>query len=263
METKSHSNMNQSNSPGLSHSSSEPDRSNSSGVPGLPNSSSAPVLSNSFGSSSSSGNDGTIKIALDIGHQKGNARGEEFLPPYKDKYKDEYDYWSQNIHKIVAKLNELVNVLPSGNPGIEIRIFNRGDYGNSLDAEVTAIEDWVPDIAASMHLNSYGDGGYTDPQGSETWFLPGNNDAALLGDKIRYYLTNLAYLGDRGNKPAVSGSRSSTWCRIPGATVLVEAGFVTNGHDCDILVNKTDSVTDSIALGIFYFMNVKGWIYIS
>ncbi len=237
------------------------------------NSSSDAGLSNSSTSSSSSGNDRTIKIALDIGHQRGEAGGVEFLDPYKATYKDEYDYWSKNIHKIYKKLEGLTNGcpaddppsygLPSGNPRMEIKIFDRSDYGNSLSAEVTAIEQWGPDIAVSMHLNAFGKT-YSNPHGAEVLVWHTNNDAKLLGDQIRYYLSSCAYLSDRGNKPISSrGVDGGPWCSIPGATVLVEAGFVTNGHDCDILVNKTDFVTDSIALGIYHFMNIKGWIYIS
>lgn len=181
-----------------------------------------------------------MRVALDIGHQLIGDRG-----AVSARGLSENQYWTDNIRTIV-------DALASQGQATAVKIFRRDDYGNSVSRECEAINKWGAGLAVSLHLNSADSPTAT---GHEAIHYPGSKQGIILARLINEQVASLNILRNRGIKEPYEG-RGNTWLsKTICPAIILEAGFLSNPSDEDILLYYAARISSAIAAGITQYIS--------
>lgn len=114
-----------------------------------------------------------------------------------------------------------------------------------------AANRWPADIFVSLHCNA----ATPAAQGTEVLVYSRWTPADTLASCILHQIVDSMGTLSRGVK-ARPGLIVLNSTHMP--SVLVEMGFITNGHDCDMLVNQQDELARAIARGITDYIQERG-----
>ena len=149
--------------------------------------------------------------------------------------------------------------------GIEVFLVRDGDYGlyeetdsnkKSVDMRnrVKFIEEKNPNLAISIHQNSYPDGRI---KGAQTFYNFSSVESKVLAEKIQDRLVETL---DKNNHRKAKQNDSyyllkNTTCPM----VIVESGFLSNEAECGLLEtqNYQEKVAWAIYIGIMQYLNSK------
>lgn len=178
----------------------------------------------------------TTKIAIDIGHTSTRDQGAASRDGLT-----EHAYWSKFAPVIQQTLEKL---------GHQVRLFRREDHSGSVAKECNAVNDWLADVAVSLHLNSADN---KTAGGHEIIYLNNSSRGRLLAEDIDRRLDGLSGLRDRNTRTPFQG-RGETWLsHTQCPAVIVEAGFLSNDQDTELLKEQGHRISELIALGIHDF----------
>lgn len=198
------------------------------------------------------------KVAIDAGHGS-NTSGKRHPDGYREHY--------SNAH-IAFYLEQILSA-----NGIETLKVAWNDNIVTDDADVplktrqAQIKKFGADISVSIHANAFGGSSYNDASGVETLYHSISScagDSKALAQKIQNQLIKGTKQTNRGIKPA---NLAMCNCKAMGtkASVLVEAAFMTNKRESDLL--KSDQFcrecAREIAQGIFDYLKVSGNVNVS
>jgi len=165
-----------------------------------------------------------MKIVIDAGH------GQE--TPGKrspDGSLREYQFNSAVARYVADELlhgYEDVEILFTHDDSRDVPLKERTDRANA----------WGADVFVSIHANAYGDGGWNNAKGIETYVYTTRPAAALkLAEAVHRNLIRATGRPDRGVKTANFHVLRET--KMPA--ILVECGFMTNREECELL--KSDA----------------------
>ena len=181
----------------------------------------------------------TTRVALDIGHTSLADQGAVSRDGLS-----EHAYWARFAPVIQRKLEEL---------GHRARLFRREDYGASVAMECAAVNEWQADAAVSLHLNSSDN---SSAGGHELICLQGALRGRQLAECVDRRLDDLGCLRDRNIRTPYQG-RGETWLSHTRApAVIVEAGFLSNAEDTEVLKQQGEYMAELIAMGIHDFLTI-------
>lgn len=130
------------------------------------------------------------------------------------------------------------------NAGVDAQVLQYDDLGYIC----RAANDSGADLFISIHCNAA-----DNPQalGTETYYYPGSIQGEKLAQAIQNQIIHSFHMVNRGIKEAVPGRNGLYVLNntvIPG--VLVEMGFISNGHDEKVLANYQDALARAVARGV-------------
>lgn len=190
--------------------------------------------------------EGSFKVLLDAGHG-----GED---PGKVGV---HDYLEKDINLAIAML--LKEKLEEHNVQVvmtrekdEMLSGEAGDQGKVADMKerVRIINDTKPEIAISIHQNSYHD---SQVHGAQVFYYTeskeGERAAAILQEKLKAVDTNNTRMSKANNTYYILKRTE-----IP--TVIVECGFLSNENEANLLVTEEyqEKLADAMAEGILSYL---------
>jgi len=143
-----------------------------------------------------------------------------------------------------------------GYEGVEILMTHDDSRDVPLKERTDRANAWGADVFVSIHANAYGDGGWNDAKGIETYVYTTRPAAALkLAGAVHRNLIRSTGRPDRGVKSANFHVLRETKM----TAILVECGFMTNREECALL--KTDEYrrkcAEAIVAGIVETYGLK------
>ena len=120
----------------------------------------------------------------------------------------------------------------------------------SLTKRAEMANDLNADYFVSIHINSFKD---SNANGVEVLYYPTSISGIELARSIQNKLIEIGFT-DRGIKPR---GDLTVLSKTKMTAVLVEAGFISNKDDINILKNKEDEIINLISKGILDFLDIK------
>lgn len=120
----------------------------------------------------------------------------------------------------------------------------------SLTKRAEMANDLNADYFVSIHINSFKD---SNANGVEVLYYPTSIGGIELARSIQNKLIEIGFT-DRGIKPR---GDLTVLNKTNMPAVLVEAGFISNKDDINILKNKEDEIINLISKGILDFLDIK------
>ena len=122
---------------------------------------------------------------------------------------------------------------------------------NSIEGIYTASNNWGADVFVAIHCNSAGQ----NVSGTETFYCQGSENGKKLAQSIQSKI--IAGLGtvDRGIKDDTESAsgRLGVLRNTACPAVLVEAAFISNANDAQILSNKQEEIAQAISSGVLEY----------
>jgi N-acetylmuramoyl-L-alanine amidase len=161
-----------------------------------------------------------VKIVIDAGHG----------PETPGKRSPDGSLWEYQFNSAVARF--LADELLHGYEGVEILFTHADDRDVPLKERTDRANAWGADLFVSIHANAYGDGGWNEAKGIETYVYTTRPAAALkLAEAVHRNLIRATGRPDRGVKTANFHVLRET--KMPA--ILVECGFMTNRQEVAFL----------------------------
>ena len=136
------------------------------------------------------------------------------------------------------------------NHGVIVSYSRTTDVFIELADRTAMANNFGADVFVSLHCNAFHD---SSAQGVETYSYPGSAKGTNLARAIQDSIVSSGvYTRDRGTKTANYAVLRLT--NMPAA--LVEMGFITNGEDAYILVNRQEELAEAIAKGILNYLGI-------
>jgi N-acetylmuramoyl-L-alanine amidase len=124
----------------------------------------------------------------------------------------------------------------TGYEGVDIMLTHDDSRDVPLKERTDRANAWKADLFVSIHANAYGDGGWNDAKGIETYVYTTRPAAALrLAEAVHRNLIRATGRPDRGVKTANFHVLRETKM----TAILVECGFMTNREEAELL--KSDA----------------------
>jgi len=164
-----------------------------------------------------------MRIAIDAGHG----------PETPGKRSPDGSLREYQFNSAVARY--VADALLHGYEGVEILMTHADDRDVPLKERTDRANRWGADLFVSIHANAYGDGGWNDAKGIETYIYTTRPAAAVkLAEVVQRNLVQATGRPNRGVKTANFHVLRETKM----TAILVECGFMTHREECELL--KTD-----------------------
>mgnify|MGYP001350294835 CR=1 FL=1 len=174
-----------------------------------------------------------MKIVIDAGHG----------PDTPGKRSPDGSLREYQFNSAVARY--VADTLLHGYEGVEILMTHADDRDVPLKERTDRANAWGADVFVSIHANAYGDGGWNDAKGIETFVYETRPPAAVaLANAVQRQLVRATGRPDRGVKSANFHVLRET--RM--TAILVECGFMTNRTEAELL--KSDEYRRKCAAAI-------------
>lgn len=185
-----------------------------------------------------------MKIILDAGHG--------YNTPGK-RSPDGFREWEFN-NETALLARELLNMYQN----VEIQLTHdvSGKTDVSLDSRCAYANRWGADLFVSIHANAFGEGGWNESDGIETYiYTTKPKEAGELAAKVQKNLVGVTGRDNRGVKSANFQVLRDTEM----TAILVECGFMTNKAEAELLKSKDYRVKCAKAIvdGIVAQYNLK------
>lgn len=185
-----------------------------------------------------------MRIVIDAGHG----------PETAGKRSPDGSLREYHFNSVVARY--VADTLLHGYEGVEILMTHADDRDVPLKERTDKANAWKADVFVSIHANAYGDGGWNDAKGIETYvYTTRPATAVALANAVQRQLVRATGRPDRGVKTANFHVLRETKM----TAILVECGFMTNREECELL--KSDvyrrKCAEAIVAGIMEVYELK------
>jgi RHS repeat-associated protein len=180
------------------------------------------------------------KVAIDPGHGDKNDKNKQVDPGAVNGEDYEKDIVLNISNATTKKLED------GGYTVTQTRIGDVKDAGTKLQWRIDIVKG--TSILVSIHVNASTN---NDANGFQVYYKSGDNNSKLLASKIN---SENALFKDGG---VIESDNLYVLNKYDGTAVLVEAGFISNTIDLNILKTKSPEIGNSIATGIINYLIEK------